>query len=238
MLERVPTNGLIRSLPRTARNEVLAQCEEVDLHFGTKLVVPGGRVTHVYFPIDSFISLVAPADGASSLEVGLIGNEGMHGASLALGVNGSPLTVLVQGQGRALRMTAAAFRRQHAGNASFRDKLNRYLYVLMAQLAQSATCARFHVVDARLARWLLMTQDRAHSDHFHITHMFLAWMLGVRRASVTAAANALQTKGILTYKRGDVTVLNRRGLEGCACVCYQIDRSVYRKVMGKAPADG
>lgn len=236
-VDRVPaTNSLIAGLPRAMRAQVLANCEPVQLEFGTPLGGPEVRIRHVYFPVDSFISLIAPADGESSLEMGLVGSEGVHGVSLALGVDASPLNALVQGSGPALRMSAAAFRREHARNLPFQQHLNRYLYVLMTQLAQSATCARFHVVEARLARWLLMTQDRAHSNCFHITHMFLAWMLGVRRASVTAAASALQSKRVLTYKRGDVMVLNRRGLERCACPCYRIDRNVYRRIMGSSSA--
>ncbi|MEP7063314.1 MAG: Crp/Fnr family transcriptional regulator [Betaproteobacteria bacterium] len=198
----------------------------------------GERTRHAYFPIQGFISLVTPVEGASALEVGLVGNEGMHGISLALGVDVSPLRSIVQGGGSALRMSAAAFKREHLESLDFRQQLNRYLYVLMSQLAQSAACTRFHQVDARLARWLLMTSDRAHADEFHITQTFLAWMLGVRRASVTVAALALQKKSLITYKRGAVIVLNRRGLEACACCCYQNDKDVYQRILGtkKRPA--
>ncbi len=231
---RVPaTNRLIAALPSKDRARLLANCEEVDLVFARTLVEPGARIRHVYFPTDrSYISLLIPVDGASALEVGLVGNEGLYGVSLVLGIEVSPLQALVQGSGPALRMSAAAFKREVQASPALQRVLNHYLYVLMTQLAQSAACTRFHVIEARLARWLLMTQDRAGSDRFSITHAFLAWMLGVRRAGVTKAANALQARGLLTYKHGDVWVLNRRGLEAAACPCYTVDRKLYQNVLG------
>jgi CRP-like cAMP-binding protein len=129
-------------------------------------------------------------------------------------------------------VSATAFKRELQASAALQKELNRYLYVLMTQLAQSAACMRFHLIEARLARWLLMTQDRSRTDRFRITHAFLAWMLGVRRAGVTKAARALQARGLLTYKHGNVTVLNRPGLESAACACYQADRTLYRSVLG------
>lgn len=239
LADRAPaTNRLIAALPRKDRSRLLASCEEVELVFGKALVEPGGRISHVYFPTDgSYISLITPVDGASSLEVGLVGNEGMHGVSLVLGIDVSLLHVLVQGGGRALRMSAAAFKREHRRSPALQRELNRYLYVLMGQLAQTAGCTRYHVVEARLARWLLMTADRAHSDRFRITHVFLAKMLGVQRTGVTEAANALHARGLIGYKRGDIRVLDRRGLEAAACPCYQAYRSTYQRILGKKERD-
>ena len=231
---RVPaTNRLIAALPSKDRARLLANCEEVRLEVPETLVAPGDRIRHVYFPVDrSYISLLIPVDGASSLEVGLVGNEGLFGVSLVLGIERSPLRALVQGGGPALRMSAAAFKRGFRASPALQRLLNRYLYVLMTQLAQSAACTRFHVIEARLARWLLMTQDRAGASQFRVTHAFLAWMLGVRRPGVTKAANALQARGLLTYKHGTVAVLNRRGLEAAACPCYAVDRKLYQSVLG------
>jgi CRP-like cAMP-binding protein len=211
---------------------MLAACERVDLVFADILCRSAERVEHVYFPIHSFISVVAPLDGHAALEVGMIGNEGMLGVTLALGVDVSPLHALVQGSGPALRMTASRFRRELQASPALQGGLNRYLYILMRQLAQTAACTHFHVVEARLARWLLMTHDRAHSDAFHLTHEFLGHMLGVRRVGVTKAATSLQNQGLISYNRGDITVRYRRGLENASCECYAADMQTYDRVLG------
>jgi CRP-like cAMP-binding protein len=225
-------NLLLAGLPAKDRKALIARCDEVELSFGQVLDEPGERIGHVYFPIDSYVSLVTKAAGEASLEVGLVGDEGMHGVSLVLGIDESPLHALVQGAGPAFRMNANAFRRECAARPALQRALNRYLYVLMSQLAQSASCTRYHLIEARLARWLLMTQDRAHAETFSVTHEFLAWMLGVRRVGVTGAASALQRRRLISYKRGVVTVLNRRGLEAASCPCYRINKNVYDRMLG------
>jgi CRP-like cAMP-binding protein len=228
----VAANRLLAALPAKDRKALIAHCDQVELRFGQVLDEPGQPIGHVYFPIDSFVSLVTRAAGEASLEVGLVGDEGMHGVSLMLGIDASPLHALVQGAGPAYRMSARAFRRECAARPAFQRALNRYLYVLMSQLAQSAACTRYHMIEARLARWLLMTHDRAHAETFSVTHEFLAWMLGVRRVGVTGAASALQRRQLIGYRRGVVTVLNRRGLEGASCPCYQINKDVYERTLG------
>ena len=226
-------NLLLAALPAPARQRLTGDRAPVNLAFSKTLSAPGDRIRHVYFPIDSFVSLIAPGKGRAQLEIGLVGNEGMLGVPLLLGVNVSPLRALVQGAGRAWRVEATTFLRELAVNAGLRVALNRYLYVFLAQTMQTATCARFHPVEARLARWLLMTRDRAHSDRFHVTHEFLAYMLGVRRVGVTSAAIALQRRKLIRYSRGDITVLNVRGLETTACVCYEIDKEIYTRIIRK-----
>jgi CRP-like cAMP-binding protein len=224
-------NRLLTALPRKDRERLMAACEPVDLMFGEILAEPGDPIGHVFFPTESVIALTTPVDGVTHLEVGLVGDEGMLGLSLALGVDIWPLQALVQGAGAALRIEAATFRRELEQSPALQQELKHYLYVVMRQLAQGAACTRFHVVEARLARWLLMTQDRAHSAGFHVTHEFLAYLLGVRRVGVTKAATSLQKRKLIAYRRGDITILDRPGLEAAACGCYQADRAAYVQTM-------
>ena len=205
------SNHLIDLLPRQDRLRLLALCEPVDLVLSQVLCEAGQVTDCVYFPIEGFISLLTMASGTPGLEVGMVGNEGMLGAHLALGVPTSPVRALVQGSGAALRIGAKAFRAELARSPALQRSLGRYVYVLMVQQASASACLRFHPISPRLARWLLMSQDRAHSASFRVTQEFLAYMLGVRRVSVTAAAGSLQEGGLIEYHRGDLTVLDRPG---------------------------
>ena len=225
------SNLLIAALPRKDQQHFLARCEHVELAFTEVLCEPGMPIRHVYFPTNSYISLVSQADGHKYLEVALVGNEGMHGIGLVLGVNVSPLHALVQGEGPALRMNATAFLRELQGSRALQRGLNRYIYVRISQLAQTAACTRYHVVEARLARWLLMTQDRAHKNELHITHEFLSYMLGVRRVGITKAASSLKQRKLINYNRGIIEVLNRDGLEAAACECYWSDKETYDRII-------
>jgi CRP-like cAMP-binding protein len=227
MRRRQPPNRLLEALPRSQSQRMLEQCEAVDLKFGEILYQPYRRIRYAYFPADSFISLIIPVDGTGNLEVALVGNEGMLGLPLVLGVNVSPLRAMVQGKGLAWRMSGAAFTRELGQSVALRRGLHRYLQVRMCQLARAAACARFHLVEQRLARCLLMAQDRAHSNEFHATHELLAYMLGVRRVGVTKAASVLQTRQLIHYRRGEISILDRVGMEAAACGCYRADREAY-----------
>ncbi|HVL02214.1 MAG TPA: Crp/Fnr family transcriptional regulator [Dongiaceae bacterium] len=222
-------NELIDALPRRERSRILSCCTLLNLEFGEVLCEQNGVFSHVYFPLTGFISLVTSLRDHPPLEVGMIGNEGMLGATLALRTTTAPVRALVQGAGTALRMSAPDFLREMDSGAGLKRVLCQYLFVLMAQVSQSAACVHFHEIEPRLARWLLMTHDRAHSDNFYLTHEFLAGMLGVRRSGITIAAGALQTKKLIRYSRGEIRILDRKGLEAVSCECYGAGVNMYTR---------
>jgi len=221
-------NRLIELLPRTARLSLLKICEPIELKLSQVLSEPGAPTRHVYFPTTGFVSLVSLM-GGPGVEVGMVGREGMVGAHLALDEAIAFSHAVVQGPGGALRIRSGPFRKELAGSAPLQRALKRYLYVLMVQLATASSCARFHLLSPRLARWLLMTQDRTHSKDFPVTQQFLAYVLGVRRVGVSAAASALQQRRLIEYQRGNMTVLDRKGLEAAACGCYAADLAAYAR---------
>lgn len=227
-------NRLLAALPQPERRRFLACSQPVHLTLSDVLNGSGKRIRHAYFPLEGCISLSTQAAGNPALDIGLIGNEGMLGIGLVLGLEVSAHVAVVQGAGHALRMDAAPFCRELQACSALERILKRYVHVLMGQLAQNATCTRFHVVEARLARLLLMTQDRAHGSSMHLTHAALAGRLGVRRAGITIAASALQRHSLITYRRGEVTILDRDGLKAAACSCYAADNDTYARIM----ADG
>lgn len=215
------TNGVLRSLAHPVSQRLLARCQRVSLTYGEELSKFGDKIKHVYFVNSGIVSLLAPVDGHASVEVGLIGREGLVGISLLLGVGVSPVRVLVQGTGSAMRMDAAAFRAEIKRTPALAAGLNRYLYTFIAQVAQTAACNRHHLLTARLARWLLMTHDRMSANEFYLTQAFLAHMLGVRRVGVSNAARLLQKRRLIRFSRGHIAILNRKGLERASCRCYR-----------------
>ena len=221
--KRIPdANSLLAALPRKECRHLIDELEQVALTYGEVLYEPGEEIRHVYFPNDSIVSLLTLVDQHQALEVGLVGREGMVGIPLALEISISPVRALVQGTGTAMRMKASSFLKELRQSHALQRELHRYTYALMAQITQTAACNRFHVVEARLARWLLMTQDRMQSNQFRLTQEFLSDMLGVRRVGVTNAACTLQQNKLISYSRGNITILDRKGLEAACCSCYEI----------------
>ena len=215
-------NSLLAVLTRKSYQLLLPQLEPVTLTFGDIIYRPREAIRHVYFPSDCMVSLLALADGHHALEVGLVGCEGMLGIPLTLGVRQSPVRALVQGSGSALRMKSKSFLNELRHNLPLQRAVSRYTYDLLVQVTQTAACNRFHQVEARLARWLLMTRDRMRSNEFRLTQDMLGNMLGVRRVAVTNAASTLQKRKMIRYSRGAIRILDNKALEAAACRCYQV----------------
>jgi CRP-like cAMP-binding protein len=215
-------NRLLATLPKNEYKRLSPRLKTVSLVLGEVLYEPGDAIKYVYFPNDSIISLIAKLSETSWLEVGMVGNEGMAGLAIFMGVSFSPTRALVQGAGTAMRMSSAAVRTEANRLGSLHHLLHRYSHSLLTQVSQSSVCNRFHLVEARLARWLLMTNDRLAAKEFPLTQEFLSTMLGVRREGVSKAAGALQAGKLIRYSRGVITILNRRGLEAKSCHCYAI----------------
>jgi CRP-like cAMP-binding protein len=221
MVQAAAENSLLATLPAKEQERLLAGADLVKLTYGEVLYEPGEQMQHVYFPVDCLVSLLTVVDGRRALEVGLVGREGMVGSRVVLGINTASVRGLVQGTGMAMRMKSARFLREFRRSSAMQRALFRFTDALMIQVTQTAACNRFHTVAARLARWLLMTRDRLPPGEFHLTHEFLADMLGVRRVGVTSAASALQRRKVIRYQRGTITILDQQGLEDSCCSCYQ-----------------
>jgi len=215
-------NRLLSSLPEEEQGQLARLGEIVKVEVGDVLYEPGQTVRHVYFPLDCLLSLLAVAEGRMTLEVGSVGREGMIGAPVVLGHELAQVRAVVQRAGRAVRIDAGEFRLAYARMEPLQRLLHRYTDTLLAQAIQIAVCSRFHVLEARLARSLLITRDRLQSDKFHLTHEFLAHALGVRRVGVTKAASALQNQKLISYSRGNIEILDAAGLEAVSCRCYEL----------------
>ncbi len=219
---RAAANRLLASLPDRDWHHLQLLCTTVEVEVGEVLYEPGQPIEYIYFPDDSLISLLAVAEGRMTLEVGSVGREGMIGASVALGHALAQVRAVVQRAGRACRIGSADFCAEFASMEALQRLLYRYTDTLLAQAIQIAVCSRFHVLEARLARSLLITRDRLQSEKFHLTHEFLAHALGVRRVGVTKAATALQNQKLISYSRGNIEILDSAGLEAVSCRCYAL----------------
>ena len=219
-------NRLLEELGREQCRRLREAGTVVDLRLGQVLHAADSRTAHVYFPTGAIISLVTHVDGHAT-EIGMVGAEGMLGVHHVLGVARAPFEALIQGSGPALRIGARDFEAELAGSPDLRHTMGRYAYVLLRQTATAAVCMHAHQTTPRLARWLLMMQDRACSTGFFATQQFLSLMLGVRRAGVSTAAGELRAMGCISYVRGRVTVRERGVLRAAACACYESDLQVY-----------
>jgi CRP-like cAMP-binding protein len=221
-ITNAPPNRLLASLPANEYKRLSPELKETALTFGEVLYEPGDTIKHVYFPNDSIISLLSAMSERSTLEVGMVGNEGMAGLSVFMGVNTSSTRAIVQGAGSAMIMTSTAIRKEANRLGTFHQLIHRYSQSVHSQVSQSSACNRFHSVDSRLARWLMMTSDRLGTNEFRLTQEFMSNMLGVRREGVNKSAGALQTAKLIRYSRGMISILNRPRLQTKACECYAI----------------
>lgn len=223
-----PKNRLLAALPKNTYQQLFPKLQEVVLTLKEVIYQPGDVIRHIYFPESGIISLLSAVEEHSTLEVGVVGNEGMIGLPVFLGAKKSNNQALVQGAGIALKMKAAEFQKECRHNSELSQVLQRFTLSLITQISQSAVCNRYHRIDARLARWLLMMHDRILTDSFQITQEFLSNMLGVRREAVSKAATDLQHQQLIGYSRGNVLIINRKNLEGVACECYKIIKNDYQ----------
>ena len=217
-------NQLLRTLPEAEFKRLLPHLEVVRLAQGKTLYEAGAPMRHAYFLLNGMVSLLATTEDGQTIEVAMIGNEGAVGISLILRVDQSPYKVMVQLPAYAMRIRADMLRRGFSEAGQFQYLLLRYTHTLLAQISQSAACNRFHTVEQRLCRWLLVSRDRAKSDTLQLTQELLAHMLGSPRTSVTMIAVTLQKSGLIRYGRGKITIIDLAGLEATSCECYRIVR--------------
>jgi CRP-like cAMP-binding protein len=224
-------NRLLGALPRDEYDRLLPHLEKVSLPLRDILYEANGPIAHVFFPLIGVVSLVI-MDSDFTLEVGIIGNEGMVGTPVFLGSERSPTRAIAQIQGEALRMEAEVFQKEIRRDGSLHDLVQRYTQSMINQISQSIVCNHRHSVEKRMCRWLLMSHNRVAADEFPLTHEFLAQMLGVCRPTVTAVAGTLQKAGLISYHRGIITILNRKGLEAASCECYEVVAKESDRLLG------
>ena len=225
-------NRLVAALPPPLQALLLKHCHLVNLQRQEVLTEAGLDIEYAYFPIDSFVAAVRNLENKRNGQVALIGNEGMVNVCLALGVGVASLTSVVQGSGRAYRIGCTELQRLLEAHSFLRDVLHRYIALRMDSLALNIVCASCHTLEQRLSRWLLMARDRANSSELLLTHEVLAFMLGVRRERVNQAAISLQDHGLISYRRGEVILLDEVGLEATACKCYSSEVAAYDQMTG------
>ena len=224
-------NHLLAALPGVDFERLASSLEPVELKLGEVLYEPGAQLRYVYFPTTSIISLLYVMEDGASAEIAIVGNEGILGISLFMGGETTPSRAVVQSAGSGFRLKAQLLKAEFARFGAFLHLLLRYTQALITQMAQTAVCNRHHSVDQQLCRWLLLSLDRLDSSELTMTQELIANMLGVRREGVTEAARKLQAAGLISYRRGRITVLDRPRLEVRACECYQVVKSEFDRLL-------
>ena len=224
-------NHLLNALPQGDFERLAPQLESIPMKLGDVLYEPGTRMRHVYFPTTSIVSLMYLMENGASAEIAIVGNEGVLGISLFMGGDTTPSRAVVQGAGHAFRLKAQLLKDEFARFGPMLRLLLRYTQALITQMSQTAVCNRHHSVDQQLCRWLLLSLDRLASNELVMTQELIANMLGVRREGVTEAAGKLQEAGLIRYRRGRISVLDRRGLEARSCECYQVVKTEFDRLL-------
>jgi CRP-like cAMP-binding protein len=225
-------NRLLASLPSQELTALLPHLEQVSLSHGQPIILPYEPIPFVYFPLNSLLSLVTVLEDGSTVEAGSIGREGMAGLPILLEAGTTPMQTLTQIPGQAVRVKAEIIKQAFDAGGALRHILHRYIHTTIVLGSQTAACNRFHRVEARLCRWLLMSSDGIGKEDLFLTHDFLATMLGVRRAGVSEAASQLQSQGLIHYQRGRIQIVDRKGLETSACECYEAVKAEYVRLFG------
>jgi CRP-like cAMP-binding protein len=226
-------NRLLAALPMIELERLRLHLELVSFTLGQVIYEAGGHMTHVYFPTDCIISLLYLMENGATAEIGVTGYEGVVGIALFMGGETMPNRAVVQSAGSAYRIKAQAMQAEFMQGGMFQHVLLRYTQALITQISQTAVCNRLHSVEQQLCRWLLLSYDRLQSDKLVMTHHLIANMLGVRREGITKAAGQLQQRGIISYVRGTITLLDRPKLEATVCECYRVVKDEYDRLLGQ-----
>jgi len=225
------TNRILNALPPEEYEHLSPRLERISLPLRQVLYHPDQPITHVYFPESGTVSVVSVFEDGRNVEVGMVGNEGMFGLNVFMGSVSTPLEAVVQLPGEGLRMRADVLREEFKRCGPLQDLLLRYTQAFIMQVAQNAACNRAHHIEGQIIKWLLMCQDRAHSQELELTQEFIATMLGVRRPGVTETAGLLRDRGLIDYVRGHITIANREGLEALTCECYQLVTKEFARLL-------
>jgi CRP-like cAMP-binding protein len=230
-LHEASANKLISALPREVYDRLRPHLELVPLELGASVYEAGGRLSSVYFPTDAIVSLLYVMENGASAEIAIVGNEGLVGIALFMGGETTPSRAVVQSAGHAFRLRAQILKREFESGGALQHLLLRYTQALITQMAQTAVCNRHHTLEQQLCRWLLLSADRLPTNEVRMTQELIANMLGVRREGVTQAAGALQDAGLIRYRRGHITILDRGGLEERVCECYAVVKREFDRLL-------